>query len=314
MLLASILLFVSSFVMALNIVATVPPLASMVNPLLDKDDNLTTLLTPGHTPHGFQLKPSHMLALERADIILTVGTGVDAWASKALERWPEKVISMVDLPGLVKLEMRSQADWRINLISDDEEGHGHKHSHKHGHKHSHAGHSNLDPHIWLSPDNARLMIESFAQVYSKTISANSEKVAFDSRVQQFLSDLEKVDLNIKQQLSPISDRAFIVLHDAFQYFQLHYNLNGVGAIQISPKLKPSLNKLLKIQDIMAEKNVVCVFKEPQLPYRQVEHLVRGVDVRVGSLDPLGGRSENVRHERYDVFIQTLADQFEACLK
>ncbi len=308
MLLVSILLFIASPAMALNVVVTIPPLASMVNPLLDEDDNITTLLTPGNIPHGFQLKPSHMLDLERADIILTVGTGVDSWAAKALERWPEKVISMVDLPGLVKLEMRSQADWRINLISDEEIGK------KHSHKHSHARHSRLDPHIWLSPDNARLMIKSFAEVYSKTIISNYKRVEFDSRVQQFLSDLEKVDLNIKQQLSPVSDRAFIVLHDAIQYFQLHYQLNGVGAIQIIPELKPSLNNLLKMQDIMVDRKVVCVFKKVQLPDNQVNHLVRGLDVRVGSLDPLGGRSENVRDERYDVFIQDLANQIEACLK
>ncbi len=295
-LLTSILLLVMPSVMALNIVATIPPLASMVNPLLTDRDDMTVLLTPGHTPHGFQLKPSHMIALEKADVILAVGTGVDGWAAKALERWPEKVITMTELPGLVKLKMRHHSDWKINLI---EEGHKHKPSHF------------IDPHVWLLPDNARLLIKAFEKSYLKTLNTESSRAEFKLRSQEYLTQLKEVDLNIKQQLASVSMKPFVVLHDAFQYFQLHYQLNGVGAIQVSPKLKPSLNRVIAMQKLIKERGVVCVFKEPQFPDNQIDYLVRGLDVRIGSLDPLGGRVEN---ERYDVFIQDLANQFKSCLR
>ncbi len=308
-LLGGALFLVMQTAMALNIVATVPPLASMVNPLLTERDSITTLLTPGHTPHGFQLKPSHMLALERADIILTIGTGVDNWAAKAVARWPEKVISMVELPGLVKLKMRSQSDWKISVMDKGKDGHSHDHGHKHHHhKHSHKG---VDPHMWLSPDNAALLIVAFTETYLQTIENENDRADFKVLSQEYLANLKKVDLKIKQQLAPISQQAYVVLHDAFQYFQAHYNLNGVGAIQISPILEPSIKRVLKMQEIIKDKEVVCVFKEPQFPARQVEYLVRGMDVRIGSLDPLGGRVEN---ERYDEFLQILANQFESCLK
>ncbi|MPQ96301.1 hypothetical protein F8R15_21185, partial [Thioclava sp. JE_KL1] len=89
-LLKSILLPVALMLMmqaaeAARVVVTIPPLLSAIKPLLGAQDKFTVLLTRGQSPHGFTMKPSHALALQQADIIVTVGSGVDQWAQKAIE-------------------------------------------------------------------------------------------------------------------------------------------------------------------------------------------------------------------------------------
>lgn len=306
---------ISGKVFALNIVTTIPPLASMVIPLLSEEDRLTVLLTPGQTPHGFQLKPSHMMAIEKADLILSVGSGVDSWAHKAVSKYPEKQLVMAKLPGLVKLQMRSHANWKIKLIEPKNLV---KKPHHHESLTHDKAHRKMDPHVWLSPDNAVLFVRAFGATYLAQKASLATKVSgevatdavFEEKLTQFLSKIQQADLNIKQQFKPVLSQAHVVLHDAFQYFQSHYHLNGVGAIQVSPELKPSLHKIMSMQKTIQERGVVCVFKEPQFPDKQVNYLVRGMEVRVGKLDPLGGR---IKNESYDAFIQTLANQFTECL-
>lgn len=309
---------ISGKVLALNIVVTIPPLASMVSPLLSEDDTLSVLLTPGQTPHGFQLKPSSMMAIENADIILAIGSEVDNWVKKAISKVPEKQLVMAKLPGLVKLQLRSHADWQIKLIDDEQLSKNHHHDMDDKQEtllNHHHNELKMDPHLWLSPDNAILFVRAFGEKYLQHTTASAKgnsglSMAFNDKVIHFLAKINETDLKIKQQLKPVSGKAYVVLHDAFQYFEAHYHLNGVGAIQVSPELQPSLNKMIRMQKTIKTRGVTCVFKEPQFPAKQVNYLVRGMDVRVGNLDPLGGRNEN---ESYDVFIQTLANQFSECL-
>src|SRR5690554_3758242 len=87
-----------------KLVVSIPPLAMMVAPLLEPIDEIQVLLTPGATPHGFQLKPSHLKAMAGADLVLSVGTGVDGWLAKSLQAHAGAKLNMFAQPGLVKLQ------------------------------------------------------------------------------------------------------------------------------------------------------------------------------------------------------------------
>ncbi len=98
---------------ALQVTVTIPPLAAMVKPYLTPDDTLTVLLSPGASPHGFQFRPSHLTALNEADLILTVGSGVDRWADKAIRQMmAERAASADDkTPTPVWVVMQKQPAW-----------------------------------------------------------------------------------------------------------------------------------------------------------------------------------------------------------
>ncbi|BBP42922.1 zinc ABC transporter substrate-binding protein [Thiosulfativibrio zosterae] len=302
-------------VWALTIVATIPPVGSLALPFMSDKDQLSVILTTGQSPHGFQMRPSHRLQLEQADLILAVGTGVDAWSEKVLKTMPEKVIWMQKQPGLVKFSQRNDEKWPkhshpSNAAAEHHEAGHEEHEHKHEHEHEQSTADYYqDPHIWLSPKNGELMGSAIANRLmtlepQRTLDIQQKLVAW----QESMAALDK---KIAQQLAAVKSQPFLVLHDAFQYFEKHYQLYGVGAIQVNPELKPSLKKVLALRAQIQKDGVVCVFKEPQFPEKQVTYLIEGLAVHMGQLDPLGRQAQL---QPYAQLLQGLADSFSECLQ
>ncbi len=302
---------------ALQVTVTIPPLAAMVKPYLTEEDTLTVLLSPGASPHGFQFRPSHLTALNEADLILTVGSGVDRWAEKPIrqilsDKKSEKnpkgplLVVMQKQPGLVVLRKRTMTG----------EPHSASHSHDHEH-HQGEGDANedamatlkMDGHTWLSVHNAGLMIEAIGDAIATLKPQNVEQVR--AQQQANLMALEEANQAIEAQLEPLEKVPYLVLHDAFQYFEKRYHLNNQGAIQVSAEVKPSVKRVLMLRQRIQQDGIRCVFKEPQFSDKQLRYITRGLDVKIGELDPLG---RNESHQSYPEFIQGLANQYRACLE
>lgn len=295
---------VSGPVMALQVTVTIPPLAAMVKPFLSDGDTVTVLLAPGASPHGFQFRPSHLVALNQADLILTVGSGVDAWVEKPVaQRLAEgnapQVVSMQKLPGLEVLPKRAMDS--KNHHSHPEDAHGHPLS---------VGHPNLkmDGHTWLSVHNAGLMIAAIGQAMERL---QPEKAHYLRQKQlASLDDLAQADAAIRQWLAPVKHEPYLVLHDAYQYFEKRYGLNNQGAIQLSAEVKPSVKRVLLLRERIESDGIRCVFKEPQFSDKQLRYIVRGLSIKIGELDPLG---RNEASQSYAEFIQNLAQRYRSCL-
>ena len=280
---------------ALNVVVTIPPLAAMVMPLLDEEDQLTVLLTPGASPHGFQLKPSHVQAIKQADLVVTVGTGADAWVRQALRHYDGVAVSMNDLPGLVKLEKREGGVWQA---------HPQRAAHQEG-----SNQKRMDGHVWLGLDNARSLISAMSARLQQM--RPSDAVQIQARETAVLHTLSERDQAWQTRLQPYQSQRFIVMHDAYQYFERQYNLQAAGTIHVNPELPPSAKRLDELRQEIAERNVRCVFKEPQFPEARLVALVRGLDVNVGQLDPLGFDG---RIQPYADFYEQLVTAFVACFE
>lgn len=283
---------------AIQVTVTIPPLAALVQPYLNKDDRLVVLLTPGMSPHHFQFRPSHLKALHEADLILTVGNSVDHWAKKpiqqVLKQHPHtRHIAMQKQPGLVVLPTRESSLLTPPAVELEAE-------------HHHAHH--MDPHIWLSMHNAVLMTKAIGQAWQVLKPLESQKTL--AKTQQVLSEMEKLGHQVNSLLAPIRKVPYLVLHDAFYYFEKPYGLNNLGTIQVSAEVRPSIKRVLQLRQLIEKERVQCVFKEPQFPDNQLTYIIRGLDVNIGILDPIGKFEPS---KSYIDFIKTLAMQYQTCL-
>ncbi|WP_178863158.1 zinc ABC transporter substrate-binding protein [Thiomicrorhabdus cannonii] len=302
---------------AVNVSVSIPPLAGMIAPLLDKDDRLTVLLEPGVSPHGFQLKPSHLFTLQNSDLIVSVGTPVDSWLHKAAQRYPEANVAMAQLQAVEKLPVREGGVWQHKHHErHEDEGAG-----NHADAHDHAGHGHavlhFDGHLWMSPNNARALILAVSEKLQRLKTQQAGSI--QARTQAWLAHLEQTDVQLMQQLQPYRQAPYLVLHDAYQYFEKHYHLNGVGSITLNPEITPSLKRVQNLRRAMTEGEVRCVFKEPQFPEKRVSAVVSGLNVRIGNLDPMGvydaaGQRVEVVYRPYDEWLLQLGAAFESCLK
>ncbi|MDG6778493.1 zinc ABC transporter substrate-binding protein [Thiomicrorhabdus sp. zzn3] len=315
---------------AMQVTVTIPPLAGLVAPLLDEDDQLTVLLQPGASPHGFQIKPSHLWLLQKTDLVVSVGTPVDAWIEKPMQHHAMPHLQMSQLAGIAFLPMRQGGVWEKHAPHAAAETHADAHHEEHvehgemqheldGDAHVHETDSRSlhrpDGHIWLSMHNAQVLVKALS-LQLQALQPNKAQ-HIQQRTQAWLNRLSQVDADIQTQLTPVKEQPFIVLHDAYQYFEKRYQLNGVGSIRLNPEIAPSIKRIQAIRHRMQEQKVKCVFKEPQFPEKRVSAVVSGLQVRMGSLDPIGINIQDAKGSQgfvpYDQLLLNLAHAFYQCL-
>lgn len=293
---------------AIQVTVSTPPLAGLIKPLLGPNDNLMVLLQAGASPHGFQLKPSHLRSIQQSDVIFSIGTPVDGWLNKTLSKVDKPVLKMSEMPNLFTLPLRRGGLWDLKGQAEhNHDGHNHKPAKWH-----------YDGHIWLSPTNAHLFVEQAAELLKQLDSVEAHQV--EARKQAWLLKLSETEHALTQQLATVKDRPFVVLHDAYQYFEHYFNLNGVGSIRLNPEIAPSLKRVQALRESIKASRVSCIFKEPQFPEKRVLAVVHGLDINVGSLDPMGSFSSaqdlvlaKEGYLTYDMLLKNLADAMHRCL-
>ncbi len=316
-----------SNVSALTVTVSIPPLAGIIAPLLGPQDELHVLLKPGVSPHGFQLRPSHVKLLQDSDLVISVGTPVDGWIEKPLQLVNKTPIAMAHMANVERLALRRGGLWEKKHIHNDEpqlsepdsgtdehetgEHETDNHSADH-HDEKPVENSHLDGHVWMSLHNAEQMVLAVSQQLQAM--QPEQKKVIQQRATDWLSQLEKTNKVIIARLASIQAEPFLVLHDAFQYFEHQYALNGVGSIRLNPELAPSLKRVHELRERIKSGHVTCLFKEPQFPEKRVMSVVTGLDVKLGSLDPMGASyASDKPFIAYDAFLEALANEFFNCL-
>jgi zinc transport system substrate-binding protein len=154
----------------------------------------------------------------------------------------------------------------------------------HAHEHDHA-HVGVDPHIWLDPENGKAMARHIATVLSAADPANAQ--TYEDNAQAVAGEMDALASDLAARLDPVKDRPYLVFHDAYQYLEARFDLNGLGAIVLNPETTPGARRLQEIRQRIDEAGVACVFSEPQFEIGYVRTVLEGSGARTASLDPLG---------------------------
>ena len=330
-LILSILSFLTLFTSAnaeIKVVASIKPIHSLASYLMD-GVNKPDLIVDGYSsPHGFALKPSHAKMLQNADIIFYVGEGLENFLEKPLKSIAKKAekIELMEIKGLKKLKFRER-----NIFDDhDDHGHeedGHKeddhaeHEHEedghkeddhddHGHEEDgHEGHAHgeYDPHIWLDPVNAKVILNEMV----KHLIENDEKNAsiYKSNLNKALKDIDGLIKNVKSELN--KDFKSIVFHDAYQYFEVRFNVTVLGAFTVNTDVMPGAEQLSEIREIIEHDKVSCIFSEPQFNPNIINAVAKDMNIKTGVLDPLGATLDPGKDLYFDL-IKNMSKSFKGC--
>lgn len=180
-----------------------------------------------------------------------------------------------------------------------EAGHEHEEDHEEGHDdehegHDHAGHEGhehegLDPHVWLSPENAMLWLDVIAAELSEHDVENADTYAANAAAGK--QELKEVKAEIKASLESVRDGGFVVFHDAYQYFEHSFGIYAAGAISLGDASDPSPARIAEIQQVVKQAEVSCVFSEPQFNPDMVATVLEGSGAKTVVIDPLGAALE-----------------------
>jgi len=257
-----------------QVAVTLKPIHSLVASLMIDVGEPQLLLPDGASPHTFQLKPSILKALKQADIIIWVGPELELFMVKPLEDLPaQNVIALIDTPLLTLLPLRHGRAWQ--------------HDHAHEHAANDPAHADIDPHIWLSTDNARVMVEYLTKILVQK--DPQHQMQYQHNAQLLNDKLIALKTTLTEKLKPIEQQPFLVYHDGYQYFEHEFHLHGVGSIVINPHLPLSAHGLYAIKQLIAQEHVKCVFRETEFNTLMIQNSLSGTDVKIAELDPLGAR-------------------------
>ncbi len=291
---------------ATSAVATIYPLYCLAEMVAGDDINVTLLLPPGVSPHGYEITPANVVAVKKSNIIIKAGGGVDSWIDPLSKTDSDDSQATIDFYNLVvdsSLHHDSEDD---NHSSNDPE-HGDsdhsddeiEHGAQHGHQHGHAG---LNPHQWLIPRHAITFVEHFAEALIEQMPEKSD--AITARMENAVSQLQDLDKEYRQVLGAAKDRRIIIFHDAFAPLADEYHLDVVGVIYSMESHQVTPGSLSRVLFQIKSEEVRAVFTEPQILADAMSQIDDLVTIRV--LDPLG----NPQKQGFETYISTMRSNLD----
>lgn len=245
-------------------VAGVPPVAYIAGRIAGTP--VASALPEGRSPHDFSPSPAAVRDAARARFFFHTGM-------------PFEKLMLKSLPEAGALDV-SDGIKRIPMEEDCcHEEHEHHHRHHHGHGHDADA---LDPHVWLSPENCRIIA---SRILAALSAAQPErKKEFEANYGKLAGELAAIDAQLRETLRPYKGRTFFVHHPAFGYFAAAYGLRQRG-IEMGGR-EPSPAQLADVIREAREHAVKTIFVQKEFNPASSAALARAIGGTTAELDPL----------------------------
>ena len=180
--------------------------------------------------HDYTVKVSQMRTVSRAEAVICSGLDLEAFL--------EDVLSSADY-------VIDSSEGVTSLCADE---------HEHGqHHHEH------DPHIWLSPKNAKEMCRNICDELCNLYPEHS--VLFQENLIELSDKLNALQAYGDAALNDLATRELITFHDGFRYFADSFGLTICKAVEEESGSEASAMELVELIELVNEKNLPAVFTE-----------------------------------------------------
>ena len=216
-----------------EIVATTLPVYEFTSAICEGTDlQVGQLITENVSClHDYTLKVSQMRMVESAQVVVLNGAGLEDFLNDVLTS-------------------------KSCLIDCSQNCHTHnEHAHMHEHGHSHEN----DPHIWLSPENAKIMSNNICQGLTDIYPQYAD--IFKANLAVLTSKLDTLQSFGEETLSDLSTREIITFHDGFAYFAESFDLTVLEAIEEESGSEASAQELKHLIRLVEEHQIPAVFTE-----------------------------------------------------
>jgi zinc transport system substrate-binding protein len=278
-----------------RVAVSIFPLYDLTRRVAGPDADVSLLLPPGRNEHVFDPSPNDVATVARSKLGVMVGVGLDPWMEKLVKDAAPKARLLKAGDRVPTLTIREspvgdeEADKAREAAGkkDDEEEHAHEKG-------------ATDPHVWLDPERARLIVRAIAEELGRADAAHA--VAYRERATEVDKSLAALDKEVEERTKAWKTRGFVTFHGSFQYFAERYKLNILSVIEPYPGSQPSGDYIAAVLRVVQGKKVPALFNEPQLDPRPAKILADEARIPLGTLDPVGGGPETDSYEkmiRYD---------------
>lgn len=200
--------------------------------------------------HDYQLLPADMKALEKADVFVINGAGMESFMSRVSEQFTELHVIT--------------ASEGVEMIQDA------------------SGEENA--HVWLDPVRAAQQVRNIAAGLAQADPEHAK--AYEANGEAYASRLTSLGNDLRAQLADVKSREIITFHEAFPYFAEAFDLHVAAVIEREPGSEPTTQEIAHTVDLVQEKGIAALFVEPQYPDRAAETIARETGAGIYTLDPI----------------------------
>ena len=292
LLLSFILLLTIKSVVAqstLDVVVSIKPIHSITTMLMDGIAMPKLLLNSSNSAHTFHLKPSQIKMLSNADLIITISDDFEIGLRKALKNINKA--SHLSIINLDQLKIHNSRGEEIYGLNEE--------------------HSKFDLHLWLDVNNMQLIAKHISTLLIELDPVNASR--YSENFLKVHSELNKLKIELQQQLAPFSSTQYAIFADILQYFEDSLQLSKPVIISPFHGARLSIKRTLKAKKIIKDLNIKCLLYDSEIKAKQVQVLSEGLNLKVYKIDILGNEFAPGQGLYFNLMKKT-SSQLSLCLK
>ena len=255
---------------ALLVYASFYPMYDFAAKIGGEKAQVHNMVPAGTEPHSWEPTAKDITALEKADVFIYNGAGMEHWVPTVLPVLNNKKLLVVE------------AAKGIALLTAE------GHQHEEGEKEAETGPHN-DPHVWLSPMNAKQQLETIKIAFQQADPANS--AYYEANYAKYAAELDALHQEYLETISPLPNKDIVVAHQAFSYLCKEYGLNQIAIEGLSADSEPDPARMAEIIKFAKGKKLKYIFFEELVSPKVAETIAKEVGAQTAVLNPLGALSE-----------------------
>lgn len=322
-----------------TIYTTIYPIYDFTKKIAGDKMNVVYLESDNQSAHDFEPSAEDMKNITDADLFIYNGAGLESYIDKIKSAINKDIKFVEASEGIELLANHEEHDHEDEDHDHEDEDHDHNNHNNHNHdhededhnhnnhnhdngnhnennhnhdEHEHEGHHHHhhgpnDPHIWLSPQNAKTMLKNIVDAVSELDPENKD--FYEENLKKYTDELDKLDSEFKEGLANIKSNEIVVSHEAFGYLCNEYGLTQKGIEGVMAESEPDAKTIKEIIELVKEKGIKIIFTEEAMNPKIVETISKETGAEVRTLNPLEGISEDDMDKGVDYF-QVMRENLE----
>ncbi len=249
-----------------EIVATVPDLAALAREVGGEKVSITSLSLPTQDPHFVDAKPSLMLKLNRADLLLVVGLELEAGWLPALQGGARNARILSGGSGYLDCSRHVRLLEAAARPVDRSMG---------------DIHTGGNPHYLFDPRQAASCAKAIAAKLGAVDRANA--ATYDANLRRFLERLDRARAGWERRMAPYRGHPVITFHRSWNYLLDWLGLRSVAELEPKPGIPPTPSHVAAVLSTGRANKVRCVLQESFYPDRTGRLVAKKLDGQLVSL-------------------------------
>ena len=238
----------------IEVIVSLGPQVEFVKAVGGDKVEVTLMVPPGADPHTYEPLPDQLNHVSKAQMYVEVGTPVEFELN-----YMDKLKNLN--PSMLVVNSSRGIDLIPNIAENE---------------------NSSDPHVWVSPKNAKIMVEN---IYQGLVQIDPNNTGYyTTNRDNYIIQLDELDANITKSLKGKENTQIIVYHPAWAYFCKDYNLHQIP-IESEGK-EPTSQEIAAVIDFARKNNVKVIFIEPQYSPKSAEVIASEINGKVLKIDDL----------------------------